>query len=215
MEIINTIKSIYFNLRYLPFRQAIYMPIWVTTNVRICSLKRGQIILKQPYRKSVFLGACGSPGVGHYHASICIGKGGKLILHGITVIGEGTTIRCDKGATIEMGSNFYCNKNCILRSSDTITFGEDCSLGWNVQINTNDGHPIAYNGIPKHTHLPIKINNHVWITSNVIICKGVDIASGCIVSQSAVVTKSIATPNTLVGGIPAKPIKFNVEWKKQ
>lgn len=63
MQILNFFKSLYFNFRYLPFRQAVYMPVWITTNFRIHGLKRGQLILHQPYRKSVFLGDCGSPGL--------------------------------------------------------------------------------------------------------------------------------------------------------
>ena len=40
------------------------------------------------------------------------------------------------------------------------------------------------------------------------------IADGCIVAQGAVVTKSITEPKVLVGGIPAKIIRQDVEWEK-
>ena len=86
-------------------------------------------------------------------------------------------------------------------------------LGWNVQINTSDGHPILHNGNMKPSDLPIRVGKHVWITSNVIITKGVSIADGCIVAQGAVVVKSIQEANSLVGGIPAKIISNNIDWR--
>ena len=60
----------------------------------------------------------------------------------------------------------------------------------------------------------IDIGNHVWLTANTIVTKNVCIADGCIIAQGAVVSKSVTEPKTLVGGVPAKPIRFNVEWEK-
>ena len=106
------------------------------------------------------------------------------------------------------------NKNCHLRASEKIKFGDDCSLGWNVQLNDNDGHVVKYNGKTSKQKGSITIGNHVWLTSNTIVTKDVNIADGCIVAQGGIVTKSITEPNSLVAGIPAKVIKNNVEWKK-
>lgn len=214
MFIIDFLKSVYFNLRYLPFKQAIYLPIWVTTNLKDCKLKRGQLILKQPYCKSIFLGACGSPGLQQYNSGLYLDEGAKLIFHGMTVISEGSVLRCDKDSIIEFGKNFYCNKNCFMRSSDRIVFGDECSLGWNVQLNTNDGHIVKHNGKDVSQIRSIIVGNHVWLTSNTIVCKNVIIAEGSIVAQGAVVTKSITETKAMIGGVPAKVIGHNVEWQK-
>lgn len=214
MKILNVLKSFYFNFRYLPFRQAIYMPVWITTNFSIHGLKRGQLILHQPFRKSVFLGECGSKGLQEMKGGLYFSEDSRLIVHGFTAISQGSVLRMDKGATIEIGKNFYCNKNCYFRSSTYITFGEDCLLGWNVQINTSDGHQISYNNRIKPSDLPVTIGTHVWLTSNTIITKGVSIADGCVIAQGAVVTKPIHESNVLVGGVNAKVISTNIQWKK-
>ena len=214
MQILNFIKSLYFNFRYLPFKQAIYMPVWITSNFRIHGLKRGQLILHQPYRKSVFLGDCGSPGLQEMKGGLYFTHNTKLILHGFTVISQGSVLRMDAGATIELGKNFYCNKNCYFRASQNIAFGDDCLLGWNVQINTSDGHAIIHNGEQSNSESPVTIGDHVWITSNTILTKGVSVADGCIIAQGAVVTKSIEEQNCLIGGVPAKIISTNIEWRK-
>ena len=214
MQLLNRIKSIYFNFRYLPFKQAIYLPIWVTTNFKVMKLKRGQIILDFPYRKNFFFGDCGSVGLQEMKGGIYLEDGARLIMNAMCVIGQGTTIRCDKNAVIEFGRNFYCNKNCHIRSAERIKFGDECSLGWNVQINTDDGHSILHDGKAVKRVGSIDIGNHVWLTSNTIVAKNVSIADGCIIAQGAVVSKSITEPKTLVGGVPAKPIRHNVEWEK-
>lgn len=51
-----------------------------------------------------------------------------------------------------------------------------------------------------------KIKNDVWIGANVIIKDGVTIGNGAIVASGAVVTKDVE-PYTIVGGVPAKPLK--------
>lgn len=132
----------------------------------------------------------------------------------MTVVGQGSVLRCDKDSVIELGKNFYCNKNCFIRSSAEIKFGDECSLGWNVQINTNDGHTIMHNGVKTNTVGSVKCGNHVWLTSNTIITKGVSIADGCVVAQGAVLTKSIHEPNALVGNVPACIIGHNIDWEK-
>ena len=40
------------------------------------------------------------------------------------------------------------------------------------------------------------------------------VADGCIVAQGAVVNKSFTEQNVLLGGVPARQVADNVEWKK-
>lgn len=199
LNIINLLRSIYFNFRYLPFKQAINLPVWITTNFRVHGLKRGQLILCQSNRRSVVFGCWGSPGLQQMKGGLLFSKGSCLILRGHTVVSQGSVFRMDSGASIDLGRDFYCNKNCFFRASRDIVFGNDCLVGWNVQINTSDGHTILHDAKRRPSDLSITIGNHVWITSNTIITKGVSIADGCIIAQGAVVAKSINERNALVG----------------
>lgn len=52
----------------------------------------------------------------------------------------------------------------------------------------------------------IVIGNDVWIGYQAIVMQGVTIGDGAIIGARAVVTKDIP-PYTIVGGVPAKPIR--------
>jgi len=53
----------------------------------------------------------------------------------------------------------------------------------------------------------VEIGSDVWIGNNVIIMDGITIGHGAIIAAGAVVTKSVA-PYSVVGGVPAKFIKY-------
>lgn len=57
---------------------------------------------------------------------------------------------------------------------------------------------------------PLKIGNDVWIQQNVFICGDVEIADGAVILAGAVVTKDIP-PYAIVGGVPAKVIKYRYD----
>ena len=52
----------------------------------------------------------------------------------------------------------------------------------------------------------IVIGNDVWIGFEAVILSGVTIGDGAVIGTRAVVTKDVS-PYTIVGGVPAKPIR--------
>ncbi len=80
----------------------------------------------------------------------------------------------------------------------------------NVTIRDSDNHTIIREGY--EVSQPVKIGNHVWIGLGAIILKGVTIGDGAVIAAGAVVTRDVP-PKALAGGVPAKVIKENIEWK--
>ena len=210
------IRSVFFCVRYLPFRQAIRVPIQICGRVKVEHLRRGQIIFEgriKCYR--VLIGGGGSPALQSFITTIWMDKSAKLVIKGKATISQGTTIRVDENATMTLGDKFYCNNNNYLRAESDISFGDDCIMGWDNILNTTDGHCTWMpDGSLGKLSGSIVIGNHVWITTRCIIGKAVVIPNGCIVAQGAVVTRTFTTPNCLLGGVPAKIVKVGIRWEK-
>lgn len=65
----------------------------------------------------------------------------------------------------------------------------------------------AFEISPLRNNREVIIGNDVWIGANVILLPGIKIGDGAIVASGAVVTKDVDA-YTVVGGVPAKFIKF-------
>lgn len=60
------------------------------------------------------------------------------------------------------------------------------------------------------------VDEHVWIGINVTLCPGTHIGRGCLVAAGAVCVKSKKyPPYTIIGGNPAKSIKYRFTLKEQ
>lgn len=123
-------------------------------------------------------------------------------------VSSGCHISIVKGAALELGSG-YINRNSKIRCFSHIKIGEDVVISENCTIWDSDAHTIDNNT----NTLPIKIGNHVWIGTNSVILKGVTIGDGAVIAAGSVVNKDIP-PRVLAGGVPAKVIRENINWRK-
>ena len=206
--------SLYFCLRYLPFNQAIKVPILVWPTTKIRSLHRGDIVLTGVVSKaSVLLGFEGSIGRDSGPMIINISRGGRLYLGQNVNISRGTKLVTVGNGSIIIGNGFFCNGDCYFLSDKEINIGDDCLFGWDIDVNTTDGHFTYSDGVENIKSAPIWLNNHVWVCSNVRINKGATIANDSVVAMSSLVSNKLEQSNSLYGGIPAKLIKNRYQWK--
>lgn len=111
---------------------------------------------------------------------------------------NGDRLKIGKFCSIACGAKFlFTSGNHSLRSLSTYTFpiffeewgldAKDICSAWD---NKGD----------------IVIGNDVWIGYEALILSGVTVGDGAIIGSRAVVTKDVP-PYTIVGGVPAKPIR--------
>lgn len=209
--IVSLPKTICFNFRYLPLRQAVKLPAFIDYKTRIINVRRGAIQFDGPIRPFIFkIGIKGSKGIVSNPYSVFSAKG-KVVFKGKASFASGTSLRVDGKATF--GKNFSTNKNCFLSCTENVVFGDNVLLGWNVSVRDSDGHPVFYEGVQQHDRAEIHIGDHVWVASEVHILKGVTIGNDCVIGYRSTVTKSFPQDHLLIGGYPAKVLKENVDWK--
>lgn len=204
-------KTIWFNLRYLPFRQAIKLPIWVAGNVRIRELHRGCMRLQGTLRMGMIrIGYHETDGVDFYgvHTIINVDKSGTIEFKNDAHIGTGAIIRVKKEGTISFGDNFAISGTTSIIASKSIRFGDEVQLSWNSHIMDSDAHKI-YDTEGKWINPPCEIivGSHVWIASNTTIMKGSVIQDNTVVASNSLVNKAFTEGNCVLAGQPAKIIK--------
>ena len=111
----------------------------------------------------------------------------------------------DFGKNIHIGSRVFINACCHFQDHGGITIGDDCQIGHNVVFATLN-HGLAPEDRKTTYPAPITLGRNVWIGSNATILQGVTIGDNAVVAAGAVVTQDVP-PDTIVGGVPAKPIK--------
>lgn len=109
-----------------------------------------------------------------------------------------------RGATLRIGNNCRVN-GAHLSASTLIHIGNNVRFGPYSVVMDDDFHDVSSYSSPGKT-AAIYIHDNVWVAMNVTILKGVTIGEGASIAAGSVVTKDVP-PYTLVGGVPAKPIK--------
>ena len=115
----------------------------------------------------------------------------------------------NQNAKLNLGSG-YINRNAKIRCLEEITFGKNVAIGEDFTILDSDAHIIK--GKENETTQTTVIGDNVWIGINVTVLKGVHIGEGAVIAAGAVVTRNIPM-GVLAGGVPAKVIRENIEWR--
>lgn len=138
------------------------------------------------------------------------------VLEQHVTISEGVII----GANVKIERYSYVNRYTEIGSAE---IGKFCSIASFCSIGV-DNHPTDWISTSPLLKSAIKsmcigyidemerpiIGNDVWIGAHAVVLKGVHIGDGAIVAAGAVVTKDVP-PYAIVGGVPAKVIKFRFE----
>ena len=112
----------------------------------------------------------------------------------------------DFGKNITVGKNVFINACCHFQDHGGVTLDDGCQIGHNVVFATLN-HGFAPEDRSTTYPAPIVLKKNVWVGSNATILSGVTIGENAIVGAGSVVTKDVPD-NAIVGGVPAKVIKY-------
>lgn len=110
---------------------------------------------------------------------------------------------------IKIGSDSLIGEYSVIRGQGGVQIGDRVYTSPFTQIIAvnhvfdDPNRPFVEQGI---TAEGIVIEDDVWLGAGAIITDGVRVGKGAVVAAGAVVTKDVL-PHTVVGGVPAKPIK--------
>jgi acetyltransferase-like isoleucine patch superfamily enzyme len=148
--------------------------------------------------EGVYLHAC-PPGIE-------IGPG-TIVMHGAIL--HVYNFRNLPHSGIRIGRDSLIGEYSVIRGQGGVQIGERVYTSPFTQIIAvnhvfdDPNRPFVEQGI---TAEGIVIEDDVWLGAGAIITDGVKVGRGAVVAAGAVVTKDVA-PYTVVGGVPAKPLK--------
>lgn len=108
---------------------------------------------------------------------------------------------------LTIGERGMINIGCFFDLNEQIWIGDNVSLGHEVLILTAS-HKIGRSGHRAGPLMlaPVSIEDGVWIGARSVVLPGVTVGEGAVVAAGAVVNRDVPR-NTLVGGVPARPLR--------
>jgi len=208
-------KSIWFNFRYLEFRQALKVPMIISHRVKLKKTKGKISILSDNISKGMIRIGFGDVGIFDRKKSRTIWKvEGNVEFHGRCFLGHGSKISVGKKGRLILGNNFKISAESSIVCEKEVRFGENCLLSWDVLIMDSDFHKIKdINGAVINTDEPIIFENNIWVGCRCLILKGTKIESNSVIAANTTMTKSFQGENQIIGGNPPKVIKRNIIWE--
>ena len=205
------LKTIYFNFKYLPFKQAIKIPIMLSK--KVCLVHTGgQIKLDCPIRRGMIEIGYGNVGIFDKKVSRSIWEvSGTVIFKGNAHIGHGSKISVT--GTLILGHGFIITAESSIFASNKIEFGNDCLLSWDTLIMDTDFHKVKDKSDNiLNPSAPIIIGNNVWIGCRCLILKGSIIPDKSVIGANSFVNKHLEKANAIYGGQPARILKEEITW---
>lgn len=206
------LPSLWFNFKYLPFKQAIKLPIllYKPTFLKL----RGSVVIESEKIRTGMVRLGMFTSATYPNSGITIKNEGQLVFKGKCHIGNDTYVICGKHGKIVFGDDFKATCGVKFISDCGISFGDHTLFGWgNVVIDTNF-HPLydMEKDKFKKAFAPVIIGSNNWFGMNCLIMPGVTTPDYCIFGARSIVTRGGNYESYCVhGGSPIRVLSRNVK----
>ena len=199
-------SSIYFNFHYLPFKQAIKLPIILyKPNLLNC---KGKIIIEGNIKTAMI--QLGKYGVSLYPNSGIIfeNHGGTIIFKGNCSIGNNSAISIGEHGILIFGEKFTATTTLKIAAYHHIEFKDYVLCGWECLFVDTDFHQLSslHETEKKHQAFgPIIIGNNNWFALKCTIMKGCVLSDNNVIAAHSLLNKNFSDDSyCLFAGIPAQ-----------
>ena len=201
----------YFNFHYLPFKQAVKLPIMLYKPTLLkCA---GSVVIESDKV---------------WHGMICLGhnkcsiypntgityenNGGKIVFKGSCQIGKDCFVSVGPKGEISFGRRFECNAALKVACHCKMDFSDDVSLGFDCFVVDTDFHQLSYAPIIHKTERkerpkaygPVFIGKGCWIGTKCTILKNTFLPAYCTVGSCSLLNKKYdVSEYALLAGVPA------------
>ena len=206
------LPSLWFNFKYLPFKQAVKLPIqlYKPTFLKL----NGSVVIESVNIRFGMIKLGFFTSAAYPNSGITIRNYGQIVFKGKCHIGNDTYIIWGRHGKIVFGDDFRITCGVKIISECGISFGEHVRFGWGgIAIDTNF-HPLYEKKKEKFkkAFAPVIIGNNNWFGMNCLIMPGVTTPEYCIFGARTIVTRGGTYESYCVhGGSPIRVLSRNVK----
>jgi acetyltransferase-like isoleucine patch superfamily enzyme len=215
---LNLIKTIYFNFKVLPFKQAVKLPIHFYGRTELANISGLFSIESKDIRFGMIVFGGKHEVVISSNVATRIYNTGHMIFYGKTLFARGVNVMVWNNAVLSFGNNFSIGSLSRIICFRQITFGDQVLISWECQFFDSDFHFIINdNKSIKDNCGTTTIGDGVWIGTRSTILKNTTIDDDSIVAANSLCSGNYRDKfgsGVLLAGIPAKMIRGNLSYLK-
>lgn len=209
-----TLKTLFFNFKYLPFKQAIKFPFYIARRTHLLSTN-GKVFIHGTVKRGMIKIGYGMVGIFDNRTRAIWEVNGDVHFYGDALIKFGAKISVGERGRLHIGDHFRFSTNSSIVCFKEISFGNNVRISWDTIVMDTDFHTIEnLDGDKINADKKVEIGNNVWIGMRTSVMKGSKLDNNVILASNSVLNKYIAGSHQLIAGNPAKVIKTDVNWRE-
>lgn len=214
---VNTFKTLYFNFKVLPFRQAIKFPIHFYGKVDFANITGDFIIDAKDIKFGMIVFGGKHEVVISSNVPTRIFNSGKITFQGTAIFARGINVMVWKYGELQIGTNFSIGSLSRIICFRKISFEKNVLISWEVQIYDTDFHFIIADDMVSDNCGEVLISENVWLASRCTILKNTIVPKNAIVGAESLCSGNYLEKygeSILLVGVPAKLLKSNISYLK-
>lgn len=210
-------RSLWYNLRLLPWRQARRLPILISNRTSIDALTGKVEINASNLRVGmVKIGFNTYQGSNYRHDRTRLNLRGRMVVEGECSLGAGSSVEVAEGGVLTIGPQFNLGPRSLIICHKEITFGRFDRISWGCTLMDTDQHALVdEEGKRVNPDRAIVFGDNVWMGCHTIVTKGVTLADNTTVAAGSRLAGRYEEPMTVLAGNPTTVVRRGVKREQQ